>query len=46
MTPDPFWRTLDELAGDPAFQERLHNEFPSQIEAIADPVARRSFLKL
>jgi MoCo/4Fe-4S cofactor protein with predicted Tat translocation signal len=46
MTPDPFWRTLDELAGDPAFQDRLHNEFPSQIEAIADPVARRSFLKL
>src|SRR5579872_1618820 len=46
MTPDPFWRTLDELAGDPAFQERLHNEFPSQIEAIVDPVARRSFLKL
>jgi MoCo/4Fe-4S cofactor protein with predicted Tat translocation signal len=46
LTPDPFWRTLDELAGDPAFQDRLHNEFPSQIEAIADPVARRSFLKL
>ena len=36
-----FWRTLDELAGDPAFRERLHNEFPSQIEAITDPVARR-----
>ncbi len=30
----------------PAFQERLYNEFPSQIEAITDPVARRSFLKL
>jgi molybdopterin-containing oxidoreductase family iron-sulfur binding subunit len=43
---DTFWRTLDELAGTPAFQERLHDEFPSQIEAIADPVARRSFLKL
>src|SRR5207253_3509686 len=41
-----FWRTLDELVGDPAFQERLHNEFPSQIEAVADPVARRTFLKL
>src|SRR4029077_8254186 len=46
VTRDSFWRTLDELAGDPAFQDRLHNEFPSQIEAIADPVARRSFLKL
>ena len=40
------WRTLEELAGDPAFQERLYNEFPSQIEAITDPVARRTFLKL
>jgi MoCo/4Fe-4S cofactor protein with predicted Tat translocation signal len=27
VTRDPFWRTLDELADDPAFQERLHNEF-------------------
>jgi MoCo/4Fe-4S cofactor protein with predicted Tat translocation signal len=43
---DAFWRTLDELAESPAFQERLYNEFPSQIEAITDPVARRSFLKL
>ena len=31
---------------DPAFRERLHNEFPSQVEAIADPVERRTFLKL
>ena len=23
-----FWRTLDELADDPAFRERLYNEFP------------------
>ena len=43
---DGWWRTLDEQAGDPAFQERLHNEFPSQVEAISDPVARRTFLKL
>ncbi len=43
---DSFWRTLDELADTPAFRERLHNEFPSQIEAITDPVARRAFLKL
>jgi molybdopterin-containing oxidoreductase family iron-sulfur binding subunit len=41
-----FWRTLEERADDPAFQERLYNEFPSEIEAIADPVARRTFLKL
>ena len=31
---------------DPAFQERLHNEFPSAVEAITDPVERRTFLKL
>ena len=41
-----WWRTLEERAGDPAFQERLYNEFPSAIEAITDPVARRTFLKL
>ena len=41
-----FWRTLEERANDPAFQERLYNEFPSQIEAIQDPVARRAFLKV
>jgi MoCo/4Fe-4S cofactor protein with predicted Tat translocation signal len=43
---DAFWRTLEERAMDPAFQERLTNEFPSEIEAITDPVARRTFLKL
>jgi MoCo/4Fe-4S cofactor protein with predicted Tat translocation signal len=41
-----FWRTLEERANDPAFQERLYNEFPSAVEAITDPVARRTFLKL
>ena len=41
-----FWRSLEERAGDPAFRERLYNEFPSQIEAITDPVQRRTFLKL
>ncbi len=43
---DSWWRTLDEQADDPAFQERLYNEFPSQVEAVSDPVARRTFLKL
>src|SRR5262249_10158154 len=42
----PFWRVLEERAADPAFQERLYNEFPSEIEAITDPVQRRTFLKL
>jgi MoCo/4Fe-4S cofactor protein with predicted Tat translocation signal len=41
-----FWRTLEERAEDPAFQQHLYNEFPSEIEAITDPVARRTFLRL
>jgi MoCo/4Fe-4S cofactor protein with predicted Tat translocation signal len=41
-----WWRALEEQADDPAFQEFLHNEFPSQVEAIVDPVERRTFLKL
>ena len=45
-TGSEFWRSLEERAGDPAFQEHLYNEFPSEIEAITDPVARRTFLKL
>jgi len=45
-TGQAFWRTLDELADDPSFVERLHNEFPSEVEAITDPTTRRSFMKL
>jgi MoCo/4Fe-4S cofactor protein with predicted Tat translocation signal len=45
-TGKSFWRTLDELADDPSFVERLHNEFPSQVEAITDPTTRRTFMKL
>jgi molybdopterin-containing oxidoreductase family iron-sulfur binding subunit len=41
-----FWRTLDEQIDDPAFANFLHNEFPSQVEALTDPVARRTFLRL
>jgi MoCo/4Fe-4S cofactor protein with predicted Tat translocation signal len=44
-----WWRTLEERAGDPAFLEYVHNEFPSLLpepESIADPVARRAFLKV
>jgi MoCo/4Fe-4S cofactor protein with predicted Tat translocation signal len=46
MKEQPFWRTLEERAEDPAFVEQLYNEFPSQVETIADPVQRRTFLKL
>src|SRR5438105_9942220 len=46
MRDSKFWRTLDELVDDPAFCDRIANEFPSEVEAITDPVARRTFLKL
>jgi MoCo/4Fe-4S cofactor protein with predicted Tat translocation signal len=41
-----FWRSLDELADDPAFESRLHQEFPTAVEAMTDPIERRGFLKL
>jgi molybdopterin-containing oxidoreductase family iron-sulfur binding subunit len=34
------------LADDPSFRERLHNEFPSAVEAITDETTRRTFMKL
>ena len=46
---DPFWRALDELAGDPRFHQRCLNEFPSLLpssETATDPIERRNFLKL
>ena len=44
-----FWRTLEEQSGEPAFRERLADEFPSLLpayDAQVDPVGRRAFLKL
>jgi MoCo/4Fe-4S cofactor protein with predicted Tat translocation signal len=41
-----FWRAIEEQADDPAFRELLQKKFPSQVEAIIDPVERRTFLKL
>jgi molybdopterin-containing oxidoreductase family iron-sulfur binding subunit len=40
------WRSFDELAGTPEFDEFLHSEFPQQASAWADPVSRRTLLKL
>ena len=41
-----FWRTLEEQADDPAFREFLLREFPSRVDAMIDPVERRTFLRL
>jgi MoCo/4Fe-4S cofactor protein with predicted Tat translocation signal len=46
-TGKQYWRTLEELAGDPSFQELLHREFPRQAPSEwDDSVDRRDFLKL
>ena len=41
-----YWRTLEDLSGQPAFGEMLEREFPRQASEWVDPVSRRSFLKL
>jgi MoCo/4Fe-4S cofactor protein with predicted Tat translocation signal len=46
-TGTQYWRTLEELAGDPGFEELLHREFPRQAPSEwDDSVDRRDFLKL
>jgi len=41
-----YWRSLEELAGDPEFQAKLHREFPKGASEWVDSVSRRGFLKL
>src|SRR6201997_5548617 len=41
-----YWRSLEELAGSPDFQEMLHREFPKGASEWVDAVSRRGFLKL
>jgi MoCo/4Fe-4S cofactor protein with predicted Tat translocation signal len=45
-TGKEYWRSLEELSGDPHFEELLHREFPRQASEWDDSVARRGFLKL
>ncbi|HYL64044.1 MAG TPA: TAT-variant-translocated molybdopterin oxidoreductase [Candidatus Methylomirabilis sp.] len=45
-TGKQFWRTLEELADDPHFEELLHREFPRQASEWDETVDRRNFLKL
>src|SRR5262249_43908439 len=40
------WRSLDELAQTPAFEEMLHREFPDAASEWTDGTSRRTFLKL
>ncbi|HTQ58734.1 MAG TPA: TAT-variant-translocated molybdopterin oxidoreductase [Candidatus Solibacter sp.] len=41
-----YWRTLEELADYPHFEELLHREFPRQASEWDETVDRRDFLKL
>src|SRR6266436_9004327 len=41
-----FWRSLEELAGSPEFQEMMHREFPKGASEWLDSVSRRGFWKL
>jgi MoCo/4Fe-4S cofactor protein with predicted Tat translocation signal len=41
-----YWRSLEELAGSPEFQEMMHREFPKGASEWLDAVSRRGFLKL
>jgi MoCo/4Fe-4S cofactor protein with predicted Tat translocation signal len=45
-TGKQYWRTLEELAEDPRFEELLHREFPKHASEWDETVERRDFLKL
>ena len=41
-----YWRSLDELADTPEFQQWVANEFPAGATELSDPVTRRHFMKI
>ncbi|PYS69584.1 MAG: molybdopterin oxidoreductase, partial [Acidobacteria bacterium] len=41
-----YWRSLEELADSPAFQEFVVREYPQHAEEWNDPIERRTFIKL
>jgi MoCo/4Fe-4S cofactor protein with predicted Tat translocation signal len=45
-TGPEYWRSLEELAGTPEFQEMLHREFPKGASEWVDSISRRGFLHL
>jgi molybdopterin-containing oxidoreductase family iron-sulfur binding subunit len=47
MKPETkYWRSLEEYAETQEFRELVQREYPSQVDAIIDPVTRRRFLQL
>src|SRR4030095_15573631 len=45
-TGKKYWRSLEELADSPLFQEFVRREYPEHSENWDDPIERRTFLKL
>jgi len=45
-TGKKYWRSIEELAGDPHFEDLLHREFPRAASEWDESVDRRDFLKL
>jgi molybdopterin-containing oxidoreductase family iron-sulfur binding subunit len=41
-----YWRSLDQLAETPQFQEWVEREFPAGASEWTDPVSRRHFVKI
>jgi len=44
--PSEYWRSLEELADSPVFEEFVRREYPQHVEEWNDPIERRSFLKI
>src|SRR5260370_2108768 len=45
-TGPEYWRSLEELAGSPDFQDALHREFPKGASEWVHSVSRRGFLEV
>ena len=41
-----YWRSLDDLADSPDFQQWVEREFPSGASEFTDPIGRRHFIKI
>src|SRR3954466_15803004 len=46
VTGRDYWRSLNELAATPQFEDALHREYPRGASEWLDDVSRRNFLKL
>jgi len=41
-----YWRSLDQLADSPEFQQWVEREFPAGASEFSDPIGRRHFIKI